>query len=118
MVTIREKANQPGHYDGPKPPAYLAGMLTRIGGRNIYGETNFRLVWAPARKTASGGIWLTWGEGHANPKDRNTSRGHRPYKREAGIRMINRYGPVQGWALERWVPAKAYGSREDRKSVV
>jgi hypothetical protein len=26
--------------------------------------------------------------------------------------MIPRYGPIVGWCLERWVPASAYGSRE------
>lgn len=35
-----------------------------------------------------------------------------PYKRSVGVRMIPRYGPIVGWALERWVPARAYGTRD------
>lgn len=110
MVKINQKAEAPGTYNGPKPPEYLKKLLTSIGGLNEYGVENFRLVWAPARRTASGGVWLDWLPNYSF-KDRNTSKGAKPWRREAGVRMIPRYGPVQGWALERWVPAKAYGSR-------
>lgn len=97
-------------YQGTKPPRYLTDLLTKIGGTNVYGEPNFRLVRAEERLTPSGGVWLTWLPG-TSAKDRN-SRKNAPYKRSIEIRMIKRYGPAEGWALEKWVPAKAYGTRE------
>lgn len=98
-------------YRGPKPPSYLSDLLTRIGGTNHYDEPHFRLVWAQDRKTPSGGVWIDWLPG-TSLKDRNQSKGRKPWRRSLEVRMIPRYGPAIGWALERWVPAKAYGSRE------
>lgn len=45
-------------------------------------------------------------------KDKNQSKGKRPWKREIEVRMIPRYGNIVGWVLERWVPCTAYGPRE------
>lgn len=99
------------HYTGWLPPQYLTDLMTRIGGTNMFGEPHFRLVWGPDRLTPSGGTWVDWLP-DTSQKDRRQWKGNKPYKRVAEVRMIPRYGPVVGWCLERWVPAKAYGSRE------
>jgi hypothetical protein len=98
-------------YTGRQAPTYLTRLLTRIGGLNVFDEPHFRLVWAEDRLTPSGGVWLNWLPG-TSLADRNRSKGKRPWSRSIGVRMIKRYGPAQGWLLERWVPARAYGSRE------
>lgn len=85
-------------------------MIEKIGGTNPYGLPNFRLVRAEERLTPSGGVWLTWASG-TSVKDRNSHK-NAPYKRSIEVRMIKRYGPACGWVLEKWVPAKAYGTRE------
>lgn len=98
-------------YSGPKPPLYLTNLIDATAGFNMYDDPHFRLVWAEARLTPSGGTWLDWLP-NTSMADRNTAKGKRPWRRSAGIRMIKRYGPAKGWVLERWVPPSAYGSRE------
>lgn len=108
MILTQELSRK--EYTGTQPPAWLSELITTIGGKNEFGEPVFRLVRAEERLTPSGGVWLTWLPGTA-VKKRNSSK-ERPWRRAIEIRMIKRYGPVQGWALEKWVPAKAYGTRE------
>lgn len=96
-------------YTGRRPPAYLETLITHLGGQNIFGEPSFRLVWASERMTPSGGTWVDWDKNVA-VKDRQARRGNKPVRRVAEVRMIRRYGPAQGWLLEKWCPPSLYGS--------
>ena len=96
-------------YNGRQAPAYLTALITKIGGTNFYGEPNFRLVWASERLTPSGGTWVDWDK-NLSTKDRQERRGNKPIRRVAEVRMIRRYGPAQGWLLEKWCPPSIYGS--------
>jgi hypothetical protein len=70
----------------------------------------FRLIWAPERFRPSGGVWLDWLPGVA-VKDRNEMK-NKPWRRSIGVRSVRRYGPLREWVLEKWVPAHAYGTRD------
>jgi hypothetical protein len=109
MIQIQELDRK--EYSGARPPEHLTDLLTQVGGRNEFGEPNFRLVRAEERLTPSGGVWVDWPQG-ASLADRNESRGAVPWRRTIGVRMIRRYGPNRGWVLERWCPPKMYGTRE------
>lgn len=108
MIKVLEQNHS---YDGPAAPAHIQSALTAIGGLNPYDEPNYRLVRAERRLQPSGGLWLDWPE-WSSLKQRNESKGHKPWSRKVEVRLIKRYGPVTGWVLERWVPAKVYGPPE------
>ena len=40
-----------------QPPAYFQERITQVGGRNRYGQPNFRLAWAQTETTRQGGEW-------------------------------------------------------------
>lgn len=105
MITHEQDRKE---YTGRKPPEYLVKLLNSIGGYNLFGDPNFRLVWAPDRLTPSGGTWVDWDKGLA-VKQRNDAV-RRPIRRVSEVRMIRRYGPLQAWCLEKWCPASLYGS--------
>ena len=68
------------------PPAY-ADFLVRIGGRNPFGEPNFRLIWG---ETATKKIWGQKTNGYC------------------GQHVQLAYG-VSGWILEEWKPPECMG---------
>jgi len=82
-------------------PAAICERITRAGGRNRYGEPNFRVVWGGSRLAWIGGRWV----------DRDA---HGNVIREAvELRQEPKYIPAERWHIERWMPPEAYGSPEE-----
>ena len=83
-----------------EPPKWLNERLAQVGGRNLYGQPNFRVVWGWSRLAWMGGKW----------EDRNAAgnliRAVIEYRREP------KYVPFNRWHLERWLPPEHYGSPE------
>jgi len=77
---------------GLEPPEWAARLLAPFG-KNPWGENIWRVVWAPRRITMYGGYW------HDN--------GMFEY------RYVPRYGKLTAWILERWLPARHFGSPKD-----
>lgn len=74
------------------PPRELQERLTRVGGRNIYGEPNFRIVWGWSRLTWLGGQFESDGSF------------------EVGQRLEPKHLPENRWYVEAWYPAEMYGT--------
>ncbi len=81
-------------------PRELERQLLLRGGRNHFGEPNFRVVWASGRLEWQGGRW--------NDFDRHGNR----IRSVVAVRRVPRYEPFEGWVVEKWLPPEAYGSRE------
>jgi hypothetical protein len=82
-------------------PAEILERLARAGGRNRYGEPNFRVVWGGSRLAWIGGRWT----------DRDA---HGNMVREAiELRRVPKYLPLERWHIERWMPPESYGSPEE-----
>lgn len=73
------------------PPEYAA-FLERVGGRNPFGEPNFRVVWG---ESATNTIWGQMEGG------------------SCGQHVKLRYGGIPRWNLEMWKPAKLFGTPEE-----
>ena len=79
-------------------PADVARELALAGGRNLYGEANYRAVWGWSRLDWIGGKW----------EDRDASG---TLLREViELRREPKYAPHDRWHIERWMPAESYGS--------
>lgn len=76
---------------GPYAPTW-AGEIVLPYGRNPLGETTFRVVWSGRRVSVIGGYF-----------ERNGLFGYR---------ILPRYSGAHGWMLERWIPARHYGTPE------
>lgn len=73
-------------------PSSVAERLTRAGGRNRFGEPNYRVVWGWSRLTPIGGLWEDNGR--------------------VEVRMEPKYPQVNRWHIEKWVAPESYGSPE------
>ncbi len=79
----------------------VARALEVAGGRNIFGEANYRAVWGWSRLDWIGGKW----------EDHDPGSG--ALLREiVELRQEPKYTPHDRWHIERWVPAESYGSPE------
>jgi hypothetical protein len=82
-------------------PECIARILTRTGGRNRFGEANYRAVWGWNRLTWIGGKW----------EDRDPHTGE--LRREIiELRREPKYHQLNRWHIERWCPPELYGSPE------
>ena len=73
------------------------------GGRNIFGEPNYRCVWSDTRLDWIGGEWEDW-------KDDNYRSGIL-LRRKVEVRQAPKYwAKPHRWVIERWVPPESYGS--------
>jgi hypothetical protein len=80
-------------------PADIARELLLAGGRNPFGEANYRAVWGWSRLDWIGGKW----------EDRDPVSG--ALVREViELRREPKYAPHNRWHIERWMPAESYGS--------
>src|ERR1700690_343690 len=80
-------------------PADVARELLLAGGRNLFGEANYRAVWGWARLGWVGGEW-----GDRDPAPEGVGR-------EGGGRGRGpKDTPHNRWHIERWMPAESYGS--------
>jgi hypothetical protein len=79
-------------------PSFAAEVLSRAGGRNRFGEPNFRVVWGWSRLSWIGGRW-TDRDAHGNI-----------IRSTIELRRVPKYLPFDRWHIERWVPPEIYGS--------
>jgi hypothetical protein len=77
------------------PPGYVAERLTAAGGRNRFGEPNFRVVWGWSRLNLIGGEWPV-----------QTSDGAAT---EHAYRWVPKYPFKNRWIVEGWVAPEKYG---------
>ncbi|HEV2448503.1 MAG TPA: hypothetical protein VGS58_21370 [Candidatus Sulfopaludibacter sp.] len=81
-----------------EPPEAVRRRLEIAGGRNRFGEPNYRAVWGWSRLGWVGGRW----------EDRNAAG---ELLRECvELRRVPKYAPHDRWHIERWLPPEAYGS--------
>ena len=82
-------------------PFSIQERVERAGGKNCYGEANFRVVWGGSRLTWIGGRWID--------RDANGN-----VVREAiEARQVPKYLPLNRWHIERWAPRESYGSPQE-----
>jgi hypothetical protein len=79
-------------------PPGIAERVGRAGGRNRFGEPNFRVVWGWSRLSWIGGRW-TDRDGHGNV-----------IRSAIELRRVPKYLPFDRWHIERWIPPEIYGS--------
>jgi hypothetical protein len=79
-------------------PDAVAWRLELAGGRNHYGEANYRAVWGWNR--------LAWIGGKFEDRD---ERGDL-LREVVELRQEPKYPAVNRWHIERWVPPETYGS--------
>jgi hypothetical protein len=80
-------------------PTDVARALELAGGRNIFGEANYRAVWGWSRLDWIGGKW----------EDRDPSTGE-VLREVIELRREPKYLPHDRWHIERWMPAQSFGS--------
>ena len=82
-----------------EPPESVVHALTLAGGKNPFGEPNYRAVWGWNR--------LTWIGGKFEEHDPATGS---LLREVAELRQEPKYPAVNRWHIEKWLPAEAYGS--------
>ena len=80
-------------------PPDVARELLLAGGRNLFGEANYRAVWGWSRLDWIGGKW----------EDRDPVSGAL-VREVVELRREPKYAPHNRWHIERWMPAESYGS--------
>ncbi len=83
-----------------QPWPSIARRLELAGGRNRFGEPNYRAVWGWSRLAWVGGKW----------EDRNAAG--ELLREVAELRYVPKYAPHDRWHIERWLPPESYGSPE------
>lgn len=81
-------------------PQYAALALLLAGGRNRFGEPNFRAVWGQNRFDWIGGKWVDHAEDGSILRE------------VVEVRYTHKYAPLDRWHIERWCPPEMYGSPE------
>ena len=81
-----------------EPPDSVAHRLEIAGGRNRFGEANYRAVWGWNR--------LAWIGGKFEDRDENGVL----LRERIELRKEPKYPAVNRWHIERWVPPETYGS--------
>jgi hypothetical protein len=79
-------------------PDAVAQRLVACGGRNRFGDPNYRVVWGWSR--------LAWIGGKFEDRD---ARGDL-LREVVELRQEPKYPAVNRWHIERWVPPETYGS--------
>lgn len=90
MIHITRETHQT-----PEPVAYRLGLA---GGRNRFGEPNYRAAWGWNR--------LAWIGGKFEDRDQQG----RLLRERIELREEPKYPAVNRWHIERWVPPETYGS--------
>jgi len=80
-------------------PESVARRLELAGGRNRFGEANYRAVWGWNR--------LAWIGGKFEDRDEHGAL----IRERIELRKEPKYPAVNRWHIERWVPPEVYGSR-------
>jgi hypothetical protein len=82
-----------------EPPESVARALELAGGKNPFGEANYRAVWGWNR--------LAWIGGKFEEHDPTTGS---LLREVVELRQEPKYPAVNRWHIEKWLPAEAYGS--------
>jgi hypothetical protein len=82
-----------------EPPESVARALELAGGKNPFGEANYRAVWGWNR--------LAWIGGKFEEHDPSTGS---LLREVVELRQEPKYPEVNRWHIEKWLPAEAYGS--------
>lgn len=99
-------------YIGPEPSARLKALIAKIGGMNVFGQPNYRLVHSEFRRTPSGGTWIEW-DSDLTISERKDGVAT-PIRRVVETRMILMYPNTLGkWILEKWCPPSSYGTPKE-----
>jgi hypothetical protein len=80
-------------------PEAVARRLELTGGRNRFGEPNYRAIWGWNR--------LAWIGGKFEDRDPVTGS---LVREVVELRQEPKYAAVNRWHIERWLPPEAYGS--------
>ena len=83
-----------------RTPHAIEERVACAGGRNRFGEPNFRVVWGGSRLTWIGGLWTD--------RDANGN----VIREKSELRQVPKYLPSDRWHIERWIPPDFYGPRE------
>ena len=83
----------------------VARRLELAGGRNRFGEPNFRAVW--------GGSRLSWIGGKFEDRDAAGAL----VRECVALRLEPKYAPLDRWHIERWCPPEMYGSPEEWRAA-
>ncbi|HVO57956.1 MAG TPA: hypothetical protein VMT51_09705 [Dongiaceae bacterium] len=90
MITVVRETHEPS--------ASVARVLAIAGGRNRFGEPNYRAVWGWNR--------LAWIGGKFEDRDEHGAL----LRERVELRYEPKYPALNRWHIERWVPPEAYGS--------
>jgi hypothetical protein len=90
ILVIRERHNT---------PEAVAHRLDRAGGRNWFGEANYRAVWGWNR--------LAWIGGKFEDRDPLTGS---LLREVVELRQEPKYPALNRWHIEKWLPPESYGS--------
>jgi hypothetical protein len=108
-------------------PSGLARWITGYGGKNPYGEPQWRLLVASDRRVKEAGVYRDWADGlstaekgglnfQPNPDAPgcNYSRHeNKPIRVVTEMREVRKYPQAEGWVLEKWFPASSYGTQAE-----
>jgi hypothetical protein len=81
------------------PPEAVARRLALAGGKNPFGEPNYRAVWGWNRLAWIGGKFE-----ERDPSDASLLR------EVVDLRLEPKYHAVNRWHIEKWLPPEVYGS--------
>jgi hypothetical protein len=101
-------------------PPEVTDKLLNWGGKNHYGESNWRIILAQNHLVQRAGMWTEFDAETDQIQFTGKDYGYEtrqiaPDAIRAGMFWVPLY-PCQGWVLERWFPPSAYGSREEWES--
>jgi hypothetical protein len=82
-------------------PEWVKARLLKVGGKNRYGEPNYRVVWSNSRLETIGGEWDDYSEGGIWLRTVIETR-----------RAPKYWTHPERWIVERWLPPEEYGSPE------
>jgi hypothetical protein len=86
--------------ENKQTPRWIEELVTKAGGRNRFGEPNFRVAWGWSRLSLIGGRW--------SDHDENGNL----IREVVELREEPKYFPHDRWHIERWLPPEAYGTPE------
>ncbi len=105
-------------------PPEVTDKLTRWGGKNEYGEPNWRIILAENHVVQRSGMWTEFAEDteqvHFESRTHDVHYETRQIAPDAiriGMFWVPLY-QVTGWILERWFPASSYGTKDQWESAL
>lgn len=90
------------HHESPE---WVNERLKTVGGTNLYGEANYRVVWGQSRMSLIGGRWT------------DTDDSGNTIREVVELRSVPKYFPHNRWYVERWMAPSTYGDPEMWKQL-